>query len=106
MTTPTTRGHRIPDGPMVPTPDVDLAERALRHFGESELTREHAARLLGMWAGRWMLDDRQVEQVLARFPLWSKQMLAAAGVSEPEPADDGGRAAYERELARLRGGVR
>lgn len=65
-------GHPVPDGPTQHLPHVDLAERALRHFGESELTREHAARLLGMWAGRWMLDDGQVEQVLARFPVWSQ----------------------------------
>lgn len=93
MTTPTgtTRGHRIPDGPMVPG-GADPQELCTSPDPAGRSCLQLVAR-------------RRAGPVCDECADQLGQMLDAAGVSEPEPADDGGRAAYERELARLRGGA-
>lgn len=50
----------------MPAQHVDLAEKALRHFGD-DLTRQSAARLLSMWSGRFMLDPADEVALLDRF---------------------------------------
>lgn len=46
---------------------IDHAERALRHFADSEIDRNGAARLLTWWSGRWMLSDADELELLTRF---------------------------------------
>jgi hypothetical protein len=50
----------------IDTHAVDVAEQALRHFGN--LTRGQAAALLETWTWRPTLGQREQAALLARFP--------------------------------------